>query len=63
MLPDLVANRQGVASATDTLTKVAMPPHTGSEYLNLHLGATSQIVTSAGQPTMLFQPLACGAVH
>lgn len=61
-LPDLVADRFGVAAENLTLTGITTPP-SGPAYLNVHLGAMSQILTPAGQPTMLFQPLSCGDLH
>ncbi len=61
-LPDLVANRWGVADQTATISGVTSAPPASGWYLNVHLGAMSQILGASGQPTVLFQPLACGNV-
>jgi hypothetical protein len=61
MLPDLVADASGDIHTTVTLTGVTSAPPATGLYLNIHLGASSQIL-SGGTPTLAFQPLLCGDI-
>jgi Cu/Zn superoxide dismutase len=59
-LPDLKADSTGRATLTSTITGVNSLPPASGWYLNVHFGPMSQILDSAGQPTMAFAPILCG---
>lgn len=61
-LPDLVANANGTASETTTISVTSPPPASGW-YVNVHDGTMNNILQADGQPGPLFQPLVCGNVH
>lgn len=62
MIPTLFADAHGLIDTTDTITGVTSPPPASGWYVNLHLGNMSQILTAAGNPTILFRPLLCGNI-
>ncbi|WP_297611942.1 CHRD domain-containing protein [Nocardia sp.] len=61
-LPDLQANDAGDASLTATVDNVATAPPATGWYVNVHMGAMSQILDAAGNPTLLFAPILCADV-
>jgi len=60
MLMDYVADAKGrVVNQTRTVTGVTTMPAHGTWYLNVHLGDSNSILTSAGTPALSFRPLLC----
>jgi hypothetical protein len=61
-LPDLHSDTAGNASLTATVNNVNSPPPATGWYLNVHLGAMSQIL-DGNKPTLLFAPILCGNIN
>jgi hypothetical protein len=61
-VPDLKADSSGNGSVTATISSVTTAPPPTGWYVNVHFGPMSQILTGAGQPTLLFAPILCGNV-
>jgi hypothetical protein len=60
MLPDLVADANGMINATETITGVAsFTAPTSGWYLNIHQGNSNSILVNS-QPALSFRPLLCG---
>jgi hypothetical protein len=56
------ANAQGDANVRTVVNNVMSPPPSNGWYINLHLGAPNQILSSGNKPTLYFEPILCANI-
>lgn len=61
-LSTLSADSKGAAQATTVIPGVTGPPPSSGWYVNVHLGAPSQLFNANKTPSLYFEPLVCGNV-